>query len=94
MKNLLKPSLILLIIAGVIFICEGTNQIRIIRDSPTSEDIHIRVRDGTGTGLYNVARGILALNYTLDDFAYMFVGTTFIVTGLSLMVKLKELESG
>lgn len=39
MKNLLKPSLILLIIAGAIFICEGTNQIRIIRGSPIGKSI-------------------------------------------------------
>lgn len=34
----------------------------------------------------------LAERLPADDFAYMLVGTTFIVTGLSLIVKLKQLE--
>ena len=92
MKNLLKLSLILLIIAGVIFICEGTNQIRIIRGSPIGRSISPRGLYSTERGLYDVSRSISSLNYTIDDFAYMLVGTTFIVTGLSLMVKLKQLE--
>lgn len=93
MKNLLKFSLILLIIAGVIFICEGTNQIRIIRGSPIARSISPRgLGYSTERGLYDVSRSISSLNYTIDDFAYMLVGATFIVTGLSLMVKLKQLE--
>lgn len=93
MKNLLKLSLILLIVAGVMFICEGTNQIRIIRGSPIGRSISPRsLSYSTERGLYDVSRSISSLNYTIDDFAYMLVGTTFIIAGLSLMVKLKQLE--
>ena len=93
MKNLLKLSLILLIIAGVIFICEGTNQIRIIRSPGVARIFTNRsLQYTTEEGLYDISRSISSLNYAIDDFAYMLVGTTFIATGLSLMVKLKQLE--
>ena len=63
MKNLLKLSLILLIIAGVIFICEGTNQIRIIRGSPIGRSISPRgLGYSTERGLYDVSRSISSLN--------------------------------
>ena len=90
MKNLLKLSLILLIIVGVIFICEGTS--RIIRGSPIGRYLLATGGYSTEQGLYDVSRSISLLNSAINDFAYMFVGTTFIVTGLSLMVKLKQLE--
>ena len=81
MKNLLKLSLILLIIAGVIFICEGTNQIRIIRGSFTGRSLPPRgLSYSTERGLYDISRSISSLNYAIDDFAYMLVGTTVVHT--------------
>lgn len=91
--KMLKFSLILLVIAGIMFMCEGIGIIRIFSSSGVARIFTNRsLQYTTEKGLYDISGAISSLSYTIDDFAYMLVGTTFIVTGLSLIVKLKQLE--
>ena len=91
--KMLKFSLILSVIFGIIFISEGIGIVRIFHSPGVGRIFTNRsLQYTTEKGLYDISGAISSLSYTIDDFAYMLVGTTFIVTGLSLIVKLKQLE--
>ncbi len=72
----IKNILVLLIIAGVIFIISGIS----------------RYQDGTQDMDYLGATINPVFNYSneIEGFCYILTGTVFIVSGLYLMVRIKE----
>lgn len=73
----IKSILVLLIIAGIIFIISG---ISIYEDPDNREFIH--GRENT----------VIDYEYEIKGFSYLFTGTIFIIAGLYLIVRLKELS--
>ena len=99
MNRLLKASLVLLVIIGVIFILDGTDIINVLSilspRGPYKGSI-VRPRSLSYTtehGLHDIAEGLRYISYSVDtftDITYMCIGAAFIVTGLSLIVKLHK----
>ena len=75
---LLKSTLVLLIIAGVIFINSGINSYQ-----DETQDM-----DWLGVS----ANPVFNYSNEIEGFCYILTGTIFIIAGLYLMVRLKELS--
>lgn len=71
----IQSILVLLIIAGIIFIIAGINAY----EDPDNRDLR--------RGQHNTP---MDYEYEIKAFSYVIVGTVFIVTGLYLIVRLKE----